>query len=103
MNEQTALAEFDQIAAQFLAMPSRPAILLHTIAYELESGEPHQVLTHGLLTGAMNEADSEVHEEVPERVADEARRIAVAVLPELCTGDTGLDYAGKLRAAARSL
>ena len=98
--EGQQLDQFDEAMQQFLAMPSRAAILLHTIAHELEMELPFEPLTPGVLTEAMNWAASDVFEEVPSAIATEASLIAITVLPAECPGETKGEDAAKLRSAA---
>lgn len=101
--EGQPLDQFDEAMAEFLARPSWTAIFLHTIAHELEVEQPHQPLITSMLTAAMSWASSDVFEEVDETIANEARRLAVAMLPAERPGETQIQYAAKLRAAARTV
>ncbi|MBT2508836.1 hypothetical protein J7I98_23700 [Streptomyces sp. ISL-98] len=101
--ERTDHHPLDALLARILNEPTWAAQLAEQTAVQLENGAPFLVVNLHVLDEACVNAAAIVLAGLPDIVADEASQRAAAITPAPRPGETGMEYAPRLRQAARGL
>ena len=101
--ERTDHHPLDALLARILAEPTWAAQLAEQTAVHLENAAPFLVVNLLVLDEACVNAAAIVLDGLPDIVTEQAIDRAAEIMPVPLPGETGLEYAPRLRAAARGL